>query len=65
MDDAKLKAAKENSPSLGLGSFFDLSKPWVLVPNGSLLGLFDWVSLNIEAIMYSHGLIFSYVPHIS
>jgi hypothetical protein len=43
IDSAKLKAAKEKLPILKLSSFADPREPWVLVPNGSLLGFFDWV----------------------
>ena len=44
VDSAKLKEAKDKLPPIKLSSFVDPTQPWVLVPNGSLLGFFDWVS---------------------
>lgn len=43
VDSDKVKSAKEKLPRLGLLSFIDPRQPWVLVPNGSLLGFFDWI----------------------
>jgi hypothetical protein len=40
----KIKAEREKLPPLRLlSSFCDPRQPWVLVPNGSLYGFFDWV----------------------
>lgn len=33
--------------SLSFRDFLDPDKPWVMVPEGSLLGYFDWVSERI------------------
>eukprot|EP00980_Cylindrotheca_fusiformis_P009688 scaffold2141_cov120-Cylindrotheca_fusiformis.AAC.23 len=33
---------------LSVSDFFDLSKPWVLVPNGSFRGFFDFVPANLR-----------------
>ena len=43
IETSKLKAAREKLPPIKLSSFIDPTQPWVLVPNGSLLGFFDWV----------------------
>jgi hypothetical protein len=42
-EELKDKVRKLN---VSVSDLFDLSKPWVLVPNGSLLGFFDWVSVS-------------------
>jgi hypothetical protein len=34
---------------VSVSDLFDISKPWVLVPNGSLLGFFDWVSVCVKS----------------
>jgi len=52
VDSAKLKAARENLPPINLASFVDPRKPWVMVPNGSLLGFFDWVCCMIHDTRY-------------
>lgn len=44
VESSKLKEAKDKFPPITLRSFIDPTQPWVLVPNGSLLGFFDWVS---------------------
>jgi len=33
---------------IAISSFFDPAKPWVLVPNGSFMGFFDWVPSNLR-----------------
>jgi hypothetical protein len=38
--------------NLSVMDLFDWSKPWVLVPNGSILGFFDWVSYEQFSIYY-------------
>jgi len=38
------KLAKEDFPKLTILSFIDPRKPWLLVPSGSLMGYFDFVS---------------------
>lgn len=51
---AKLQEAKKNIPPIKLSSFLDPREPWVLVPNGSLLGFFDWVPENLRIGPWSH-----------
>lgn len=53
------------SPKLTLSDFFDLSKPWVLVPNGSFRGYFDNVPecfrlgpWNIGCCVYLFALVY-------
>jgi hypothetical protein len=43
-----LKEAKSKLPPIRISSFLDPREPWVLVPNGSLLGFFDWVPENLR-----------------
>jgi hypothetical protein len=42
-ESKKEREKKVHSLNLHIKDLFDSSKPWVLVPNGSLLGYFDWV----------------------
>mmetsp|Transcript_5528 Transcript_5528/g.6783 ORF Transcript_5528/g.6783 Transcript_5528/m.6783 type:complete len:339 (-) Transcript_5528:48-1064(-) len=46
VETSKIKEARDKLPELRLSSF--LSRNWVLVPNGSLLGFFDWVPENLR-----------------
>lgn len=48
IDTSKLHESRQKSPPVRLKSFFDLNQPWVLVPDGSLLGFFDWVPKNLR-----------------
>jgi hypothetical protein len=41
---ARMEEKKKKMPPIRLSSFVDPRQPWVLVPDGSLLGIFDWVS---------------------
>lgn len=43
-----LKEARNKLPPIRISSFLDPREPWVLVPNGSLLGFFDWVPENLR-----------------
>mmetsp|Transcript_15785 Transcript_15785/g.29782 ORF Transcript_15785/g.29782 Transcript_15785/m.29782 type:complete len:366 (+) Transcript_15785:186-1283(+) len=43
-----LREAKSKLPPIRISSFLDPREPWVLVPNGSLLGFFDWVPENLR-----------------
>ena len=55
VETSKIKEAREKAPPLRLSSF--LSRTWVLVPNGSLMGFFDWVrglcSMN-QSLLWNH-----------
>lgn len=46
VETSKIKEAREKAPPFRLSSF--LSRKWVLVPNGSLMGFFDWVPENLR-----------------
>ncbi len=43
-----LKEARSRLPPIKLISFIDPSEPWVLVPDGDLLGFFHWVPKNLR-----------------
>jgi hypothetical protein len=45
---SELKEARKRIPQIKISSFLDPREPWVLVPNGSLLGFFDWVPENLR-----------------
>jgi hypothetical protein len=45
---SRLKEARTKLPPIKISSFVDPREPWVLVPNGSLLGFFDWVPENLR-----------------
>lgn len=45
---AKLKEARSKLPPIKLSSFVDPREPWVLVPDGNLLGFFGWVPKNLR-----------------
>eukprot|EP00542_Grammatophora_oceanica_P018178 CAMPEP_0194049706 /NCGR_PEP_ID=MMETSP0009_2-20130614/30846_1 /TAXON_ID=210454 /ORGANISM="Grammatophora oceanica, Strain CCMP 410" /LENGTH=139 /DNA_ID=CAMNT_0038695921 /DNA_START=103 /DNA_END=519 /DNA_ORIENTATION=- len=40
--------ARLRSVDISVSDLFDADKPWVLVPNGSLLGYFDWVPVKLR-----------------
>ena len=44
----KLKEARSNLPPIKLSSFIDPREPWVLVPDGNLLGFFHWVPKKLR-----------------
>eukprot|EP00956_Cyclotella_meneghiniana_P042242 scaffold248397_cov82-Cyclotella_meneghiniana.AAC.2 len=44
----KLKEARSKLPPIKLSSFIDPREPWVLVPDGNLLGFFHWVPKNLR-----------------
>lgn len=44
-EEMKKKVQKLN---ISVGDLFDSSKPWILVPNGSILGYFDWVPEHLR-----------------
>ena len=48
MPKEKIDNAKKNLPKITLTSLIDPRNDWVLVPNGSLLGFFDWVPENLR-----------------
>jgi hypothetical protein len=50
----KLKEARSKLPPIKLSSFIDPREPWVLVPDGNLLGFFHWVPKNLRIGPWSH-----------
>jgi hypothetical protein len=50
----KLKEARSKLPPIKLSSFIDPREPWVLVPDGNLLGFFHWVPKNLRVGPWSH-----------
>jgi hypothetical protein len=44
----KLKDARAKLPPIKLSSFIDPREPWVLVPDGNLLGFFHWVPKRLR-----------------
>jgi len=46
--NSKLKLGKKDLSKLTILSFIDPRKPWVLVPNGNLMGLFDFVPEHLR-----------------
>jgi hypothetical protein len=61
IESSKLKAAKDKLPPIKLSSFIDPREPWVMVPNGSLLGFFDWVSMKFTSLFvdFAHKIHFT------
>jgi len=48
MTDEEREAARKRKPELTLWDFANPRGPWVLVPEGSLMGYFDWVPKHLR-----------------